>query len=509
LALASQISKELREKIMKKILILTLVMIMATLALTACGNGDNNDTNQDVSTQNNDTQEITTNDQTINNVEIVEERNGANSFREPQNDKERFAMDAINMFSYISSYGSFEIYSLDNADELFEQMLAYVQIEALENEAVDGRSTEDLFNLISRVSFYSYDEINESMRFQIGPFLDTGTSLGIIENVEGLFNEVWLEQDYFDTRIFDDLVAVYHSPSGEIDDRNSNITFVRVSEINGQLSLIPFDPNVSIIGANRTAREVLAEALDVYLTSFSEITADPLQFRVPNELEIIYNNDFRLANNQMGQNVDTYLIYGTRYGMFSPISIFLGNHIGELSGYIMADTTSVGTGGGDNWFASTTRGISFNIMDLAITMPEFKILENEIMTRTEELVDLFYTFLDNDDREGFHTIAIDEERFGSGGNVSSSYRGRFDEYQRSGESLHGALREITITDIEIIRPDSVRITFNQYLTIAASGNQFFANDMQLVLEYTGNNWYIVNMSNDMFGFRNDVWSEVS
>lgn len=286
------------------------------------------------------------------------------------------------------------------------------------------------------------------------------------------------------------------------------------------------DIDTVLVGIQDTDNGHKIVPLPMYLndTSRTEEMDRPIIFYSPSGTIVTFNGIVQTpsAEAQGSRSNDIYEIYASHYGVYEGIEVFLGEQIGTLQGFISADTSiSGGSSLGYSGYGSSTIGISNNISTLAVTRLEFRGLRDELTERTQYITDRIAEALDNQDIPAFVALTHNPERFEEGQlssiisinpdleeqRIAPEYRARFQSWERR-EAAHGATNEVTIDSIEVIRLNTVRVTFSTLKTLK-SGNQFIADRCQFVLEYFDDNWYITNMTNCLLVATTDVWELIN
>ena len=383
--------------------------------------------------------------------------------RDPKDDRERFAMEFAEKL-HLAAHNP-----LSSRPSDFEELTAYVDVDALSPNAPMSPTNESLGMLIARTCFARVTE-GEELRYA-----DTGTffaenrgqkSIGIID---------------IDSLTDGTLTAV------AIDVREGNIVAILV--------------DIKPVSGGYTASPLIPPAPQ------DQLKLDrPIVFTAPHGSIVEYNG--RVVEPVVVESIgkhDVYELLDAYRGNFEEISVFCGDAIGTIVGTIIGDTSiSGGSSKGYSGYDYGTHSIRYDIAALAMTRREFRPLRDTITERTQAIVTHIGELLDKNDMDGFVDMACGYgELINRNGTIKSEYRGYFTAW-RSSSSVHGAKREITINAIEIRGIDSVRVKFRTLLTLA-SGNVYTA-DSTIVFDYIDGEWLIYDMTNEIFKSDSRTWS---
>jgi hypothetical protein len=287
----------------------------------------------------------------------------------------------------------------------------------------------------------------------------------------------------------DMVIAVVFSNNGSAETGTISTVLVGVQSYGGDYMIVPLP-------------------LRVYDSHRIGDTDEPVLFRVPHQGAVIHDGVVLMPRSEGNNDSDVYEMSGINGNTHESIEVFLGTHIGTLHGWVISDMGVIrARSNGSTGYGAATIGITNDIAALAVTRQEFRGVHDEIEHRTQFLTQRISELLDDNDTGGFLELTRHPDRFvGNNGGIAPQYSGYFKLWEGQ-ESIHGARNTVTVNTMEIIRLDTVRVTYSVLKTLP-SGNQYVAEGCQILLRYTDGDWYIENMSRDLFSYRENVWKKV-
>ena len=232
------------------------------------------------------------------------------------------------------------------------------------------------------------------------------------------------------------------------------------------------------------------------------------QFTVPRGGIVTFRGEVLAPVSGGDDEPGKYLIKDMHYRVPEEISVDFGEVFGVIRDILIVDNLGSSVDDGPLVLLSNdvANGLFTHLPSLAITMPEYKGIANDVSTSVERFVKQIVNFLETDNFEGFDGILVEG---GEAERNTRNMRREFDNWVAAEVDLPftGIKRTILIGEMNILTPRSINVRFHNTL-VAPSGTPFFSRS-SFALSNIDGQWKIWSMSHELFSRSTANWWEIT